>query len=61
MENMEAIKVLNKGRSVINRYTLELNGDKRFRGWKIGKTTVFFKNCCCRLFDFEPPYQNTPK
>jgi hypothetical protein len=25
-------KRLNKGRSVINRYTLELNGDKRFRG-----------------------------
>ena len=27
-------KSVNKGRSVINRYTLELNGDKRFRGWK---------------------------
>ena len=32
-------KRLNKGRSVINRYRLELNGDKRFRGWKIGENT----------------------
>ncbi|WP_206748403.1 hypothetical protein, partial [Vibrio splendidus] len=37
-------KSVNKGRSVINRYSLELNGDKRFRGWKISETTVFFKD-----------------
>ena len=35
-------KSVNKGLSVINRYRLELNGDKRFRGWKINENIQRF-------------------